>query len=794
MSGILQLVNTFPSGGFSVKNSLRFRSSASAYLSRTPSSTGNQKTFTFSAWVKRGQIGQVQALMSAPVAGGYPNFGIAFTASDQLRLFAADAGSTTIVDKVSSAVYRDPSAWYHVVVSANFASTQANLYVNGIQITSFATNTGPTNTACVINTSGVAHAIGEFSSTWHLDGYLAEINFIDGQALTPSSFGAFDATSGVWQPTKYSGTYGTNGFYLKFSDTTSTTTLCYDYSGNGNNWTPNNISLTSGSTYDSMLDSPTNYDNGGNGVGNYAVLNAVDTGRTLSNANLTYAGAASGIVKTTFGISSGKWYWEFTAGNTDCMTGLCAITLPSSTAWIGSSAGGWGYYGGTGLKYFGGSGSSYGASYTTNDVIGVAFDADAGTLTFYKNNTSQGTAFTGLTGVTYCPANGNNSTNDSGSFNFGQRPFAYTPPTGFKALNTQNLPAASIVNGASYMAATLYTGDSATSRSISNAVNGVSFQPGFVWVKQRNITQNHSLADIVRGPGYMLWSDATNAEYTATTYGQITSFDSGGFTASKGSDPTYSYYNISTGNYVAWQWKAGGTAVTNTAGSITSQVSANTTAGFSVATFTCNAGGSGTFGHGLGVAPSMVIIKSRTNGVQNWVVGCSAIAWTNYLLLNQTGASAANSTVWNNTAPSSTVVTLGSGFTNANYGDCVAYCFAAIPGYSAFGSFVGNGSSDGPFIYCGFRPRWILGKNISTNGAGNWFIQDTSRSPYNAVWQELYPNSSSAETTSAAASDNNLFLSNGFKAISSGGGWNQSGETYIYAAFAENPLKYSLAR
>jgi len=344
-----------------------------------------------------------------------------------------------------------------------------------------------------------------------------------------------------------------------------------------------------------------------------------------------------------------------------------------------------------------------------------------------------------------------------------------------------------IVNGSQYMQAVLYTGTGAT-----QTISGLNFQPDFVWIKSRSAATDHKLTDVVRGVTKALISDSTAAETTDTN--GVTAFTSNGFTI--GSD---SVYNANGATYVAWCWKANGTAVTNTAGSITSQVSSNTTAGFSVTTFTCNAGGSGTFGHGLGVAPSMVIIKSRTNGAQSWVVGCSAIAWTNYLLLNQTGASAANSSVWNNTAPSSSVVTLGSGFTNANYGDCVAYCFAAIPGYSAFGSYTGNGSTDGPFVYCGFRPRFLLVKSAAGTSAGiaNWLILDTSRSPSNVADYKLAPNLSEAENGASiggAGSNSYDILSNGFKARTTNGSSNENGSTFIYAAFAENPLKYSLAR
>lgn len=413
MSGILQLINTFgPSGSFAVKNSLRLRSSANAYLSRVITLSA---TWTLSIWVKRGALG-----VTSPIFGA----SVLFNSNDTLT-----AGTLT-----TTAVYRDPSAWYHIVVS------NSGCYVNGVSV-------GSTTTGVLVSPLIGSNAVNYF------DGYLAELNLIDGQALTPSSFGAFDATSGVWQPTRYSGTYGTNGFYLKFSDTTSTTTLCYDYSGNSNNWTPNNISLTAGSTYDSMLDSPTNYDNGGTGVGNYAVLNPLSAGRSINSANLQYGGSATGIVKGTIAVSSGKWYWEYqySGGIDGTVIGIAPSSVSPTITFLGTTGTGtgYGYYSGTGSKYGGSGGQAYGASWGTSDIIGVALDMDAGTLTFYKNNTSQGVAFSSLSGE-FVAACGNNTTQDTGAINFGQRPFSYTPPTGYKALNTQNISASTVTTSGSF--------------------------------------------------------------------------------------------------------------------------------------------------------------------------------------------------------------------------------------------------------------------------------------------------------------------------------------------------------
>jgi hypothetical protein len=336
-----------------------------------------------------------------------------------------------------------------------------------------------------------------------------------------------------------------------------------------------------------------------------------------------------------------------------------------------------------------------------------------------------------------------------------------------------------IPDGRVAMAATLYTGTGAAA-SISNAVNGVSFQPDWVWLKSRSAATDHKLTDSVRGVTKGLVSNSTAAETTDTQ--GLTAFSSGGFTVGTNTD-----YNNLAATYVAWQWKAGGTAVSNTAGSITSSVSANTTAGFSVVTFTTQASGTATVGHGLGVAPSLIIQKIRTLSA-DWYVYNVSIGAGNILKLNTTDASVASSTIWNSTAPTSTVFSLGNGWAGSY--STVAYCFAPVAGYSAFGSYTGNGSADGTFVYLGFRPRWVLIK--SSSGVADWFVYDTSINAYNQVSTWLRPDYSGAEVTNTAQAID--IVSNGFKLRGSDTGVNASGGTFIYMAFAENPFKYSSAR
>jgi hypothetical protein len=352
------------------------------------------------------------------------------------------------------------------------------------------------------------------------------------------------------------------------------------------------------------------------------------------------------------------------------------------------------------------------------------------------------------------------------------------------------MPTPTIPNGSAQMAATLYSGNNST-QSINNAVNSVSFQPDMVWIKSRNIGgANHVLTDSVRGVNRFVLPNTTEAELNIAN--TLTAFNSNGFSLGN----TAYDFNISGNNYVAWQWKAGGAAVTNTAGSISAQVSANTTSGFSVVTYS-GTGSNATVGHGLGVAPQMIIVKRRNSGVgdTNWFVYHSQLNnGTNpaqyNIKLNLTSGTAGLSNVWNDTAPTSTVFSVGTNVeTNGSGGTFVAYCWAPVAGYSAFGSYTGNGSTDGPFVYTGFRPRFILVKSTS---ASNWFLWDTARNTFNATTTPLFPNNSSAEEGTLYPID---VLSNGFKLRSASGlGPNESSLNYIYMAFAENPFKYALAR
>lgn len=781
--------NAISAGGYTIQRSLRFRSAASAYLNRTPASASNRKTWTWSAWVKRGALGTSILFGAGSVGTDYTQL---FFNSDTIQFNFASSGTNRIIAQ-SLAVFRDPSAWYHIVCAIDTtqatSSNGVKIYVNGTQQTLTISTYTQNSDTFVNNTS--PHSIGQLFGSY-FDGYLAEVNFIDGQALTPSSFGQTDVLTGVWTAKKYTGTYGTNGFYLPFTDTSSTTNLVKDSSGNANNWTPNNISLTAGVTYDAMIDSPTIGTVGTQPVGNYAVLNPLCNSLvTLSNANLTatYASTWQSVL-SNFVMSSGKWYWEVTGvalGTPASQIGIDAIeSVVSSYAGVRATA--YVYQSNNGQKMNNNTSVAYGATYTTNDIIGIAFDADAGTIEFFKNNTSQGVAYTSIPTRNYTPVLSLNGATAILAANFGQRPFSYTPPTGFKALCTTNLPDSTIVKGNQYMDATLWTGNDANPRSIT----GLNFNPDLVWIKSRSNAQYHVLNDSVRGAGTSkaLASQLTDAEGSAIMglYGAVTAFNSDGFSVGGGTS-NQAFVNFLNYTYVGWAWDAGSSTVTNTSGTISSQVRASTTSGVSIVTYT-GTGANATVGHGLGVAPKMIITKGRDSvvGATNWSVYHASIGNTQRLVLNSTAAAATVATAWNNTSPTSTVFSIGTnGDLNGSTATYVAYCFAEISGFSKAFSYTGNGSADGVFSYLGFLPKLILLKRTDTTG--NWIMWDTVRNTYNVLGAELYPNLSNAESS---ATDLDV-LSNGFKIRNTTAAFNASGGTYIGFAWATNPFKNSNA-
>lgn len=777
-------------GGYQIARSLRFNQPDSAYLNRTLTTPTSRRIYTSSSWIKRSGLG-VTAFLSAvgPNPGTWD--AIRFDTNDTLSIrFSADTYALS-----TTQVFRDVSSWYHIVIAVDTtqatSSNRVKVYVNGVQVTAFS-GSYPVQNLDTAQLSGNLTRIG--SSSWGtteiFPGYMAETYFIDGQALDPTSFGETDSATGVWMPKQVTGmTYGTNGFYVNFSDNSNTTaaTLGKDYSPNGNNWTPNNFSVTAGVGNDSLVDSPTNYgtDTGAGGEvrGNYATWNALDNNTTLSNGNLAVSAGSSQGVTSTFALPSGSWYWEniITTVASNTLFGVIAVAQASTIRTL-ATAGIRLMAQANGTILLDGTSPQTGlTSWANGDVIACAFNASTNSMQFYRNGSTYGTAVTATSGYVYVPFGGSTANTSVFDSNFGQRAFAYTAPSGFKALCTQNLSTPAIGATSSTLAsknfdATLYTG-TGSSLSVSNAS---SFRPDLVWLKSRSNAQDHKFTDIVRGVTKAIISNSSGTETTDTN--GLTAFNSTGFTV--GSD---SNYNTNAATYVGWQWKGGGTGVSNTSGSITSTVSANPTAGFSAVTYTGNGSSGATFGHGLGVVPRMIIFKCRDTAY-DWLTYHVKLGNTAFVALNTFSAqTTGRGDFLNSTTPSSSLVTLGNtAGINESTKTYVAYCFAEVAGFSKFDSYVGNSSTDGPFIYCGFRPRFLVIKSLASAG---WYMVDAARNTYNVMNGLIYPNFSNAEGSGVAID----FLSNGFKLRGTQSEVN-AGDTYIYMAFAESPFNYARAR
>jgi len=571
------------------------------------------------------------------------------------------------------------------------------------------------------------------------DGYLTEIHFINGQALNPSSFGETDAITGRWKAKAYTGTYGTNGFYLSFKDNTSTTTLGYDDAGS-NDWTLNNFSVTAGAGNDSLVDSPTNYGSGIGTVGNFCTWNPLVPGDSAANGNLD---VTNDTARGNHELMKYDAYWEVTSTGGTCLAGIIS-TAATSTITVGSA------------KTFGFKLSEAGVFEYANITDGSSFTSQATATTPPFPYASTGASITA-------------------SINCGQRAFAGTLPTGYKPICTTSLDQPTIQKPSKYMDALAYTGTGA-----SNAISSLGFSPDLVWIKNRGAATDHALYDTTRGTQAQLSSNTTGDEVTSST--GLTSFDSNGFTIG-----TSTLVNTSGTQYVAWSWDEGPKA------------------GFDIVSYTGN-GANRTIAHNLGVAPKMIIVKARVTAStdQGWPVyhaSNTAAPETDYLLLDSTAATADLDTVWNDTAPTASVFSVGtSALVNTNNDTYIAYLFSEVEGFSKFGSYTGNGSSDGPFVWCGFRPRWVMIKRSDASSTySNWYICDSARNTFNVGTNFLNADTAKAEniyTDNSGGSFPIDFLSNGFKyrLNNSGGDVNASGGTYIFAAFAESPFKYARAR
>jgi hypothetical protein len=572
-----------------------------------------------------------------------------------------------------------------------------------------------------------------------------------------------------------------------------------DQSGNNNDWTSNNLTES-----DISVDSPTN---------NFATMNPLikhtNVATTYSEGNLKIYKAATYWTSTvaTMYVDSGKWYAEF-CNLTDGVYQIFGISAEGDSIkdkHPGATSAGFGYSyvfdtaaGRGDITYQDATVSTGGAfnNLAVGTIIGITLDFDNNQVKFYANNVLQYTQTIGARAYTYSlaphggyivanfgqdssfagnkTAQGNQDGNDIGDF-------YYTPPTGFLALCTSNLPAVAVVPSEHFNTIT-YTGNNGAS-----GITGVGFQPDFAWFKARNLTEGHMLFDAVRGAAKTLFSNTTGAENTSYT-NVLSAFNADGYTLGSNEG-----VNHSSGNYVAWNWKANGSGSSNTNGSITSTVSANVDAGFSIVSYTGNGTAGATIGHGLSKAPEMVIVKSRSLSGKNWPTYHIATGNTNRTKLNATDATGSSS-AWNNTTPSASLITLGSqSEVNTASATQIAYCFHSVDGYSKVGSYTGNGNADGTFVYTGFRPMFVTTK--VTSDAHHWTIYNTDKATYNHdATTAVYANTDNAEGTGAASTRRIDLLSNGFKLRHNSYDGNANGQNYIYIAFAESPFKFSNAR
>jgi hypothetical protein len=570
-----------------------------------------------------------------------------------------------------------------------------------------------------------------------------------------------------------------NGAQMSWAQALRCLAAGHDMSGNKNTFSGNVNTLTpqwyhTGSALGSILsDSPTDIasnttvDNvGGQVVGSYAKLNPNDAHSTVGISGTSYSGSSVNGARTaraTLAMTTGKWYWEVMIANGSganhspgVATGTAALTT-----YVGGDANGWSYFGADGTKYTGGTATAYGNSYKYGDTIGIAYDADTQKIFFSKNGTWQGSGnpVTGVnpayvlnvpTGTPIYPAISTSSVTDiSGAVNFGQARFMFNAPDGYRTLNTKNLRD---------------LGAYTLPDNYGNYVNS----PDLVWIKNRDNTYNHILQDTVRGPN--VYADVTTS-VQSSAYTAVQSFNQGGYTVGAISGANYLGNGI-----VGWSWNR------------------SPQAGFDIVAYS-GSGANRTISHSLGQAPKMVMVKNLNTVGENWNVWHASLASTTYrMLLNTSGAVDTTSpTIWSSAGinPTSANFTVGTATgTNAVGSSYIAYVWAEVAGFSKFGSYVGNGSADGPYINCGFRPRWIMVK--SSTSVQDWKLIDTARNPVNPATSLIGANLSAAEDTNSVYDFD--IVSNGFKVRNTYGYANTSGATYIYAAFAEAPFKYANAR
>ena len=750
------------SGGYEIEQSLRFDGSSGKLTRTNPASSGitNAYKWSYSFWIKHSDVSSSGTITQPLLSGGNTSgsgrtyCGWGYTSAGRFWIGNFIGADYTPDIRPTDRVWRDPSAWEHFMLvydtSESTNTDRIKIYSNGVRWNptgGVGSTISATQLFYAVNYATKASNIGyDNILNTYFDGYMAEVHFVDGQALDQYSFGEFD-TNGAWRPIKYTGTYGLNGHYLKF-DPSATNGIGHDHSGNGNNFSPTGFSTTAGTGYDVMSDTPTN---------NWATLNPLTgfrpngaTGRTYSDGNLVeYTPNSSGkehpLITTTQFVRSadgGVYQFEDTVTNSNAYITFNPWMETENVYGSGNAAffdfysySGYGTvsvntaYGATGTV------QEQGIALSASDVVTTVVDLDNNTVAFYVNGTRNGY----ITGCNFSNwdiwspgfaiATGN-ATATTHTTNFGQQPFQYTPVAGAKPWSTAELPAVAIKNPSEHFQTILDSGSGILSAAQT------AFPNGLWWIKDRASSNQHQLVDSVRGGNLALTSPNYEPE---------------------------SSYSAPAGSSVAWCWDA----------------SSPTTSGFEILTWSGNSSAGRTISHTLGKPPEFIIIKSRTDR-RSFAVYHKRLGTGYNLWLDDTTGTVTRD-IYQSVGASSIALSADV-HCNATGDDYVSYLWTSVPGYSSFGSYVGNGSIDGPFVFCGFRPQWILLKPVSVN---YWMIFDTARTTYNPVEWGLFPNDPIQETYSTGYTTD--LLSNGFKLRTSN--WpNSSGTTVIFAAFAEHPL------
>ena len=781
-----------------INQSLRFNDNDSPYLTFTPESAGNRRKWTWSGWFKRGVIpnNTTQYVFLGAATASTGGDAIMISDTEKFSVNLGLVGNSAAI--VTTQVLRDASTWYHFVVSVDTEqateSNRVKIYVNGGLVTDFSTSTYPSqNFDCQINNSQAQYISrhGNAPYNGYLDGYLAEVHFIDGSAIGPENFGV--ELNGVWTPIGYSGEYGTNGWHLDFADSGDIGNNANSSDGT-NDWTPNNFVAS-----DVVPDSPTN---------SFCTLNSVefvDNSGFLSEGNLKISDTSSANLTAsggTIGMKSGKWYWEAHLIVQENGFNIGVVKDTES-----ATSGTWNYTK-TNFYAISGIGTSYvtdgaggqnaaGTTFAQGDIVRVAYDADTGKLYFGKNdtwlNSADPAAGTGNLETTSAPEYGyhpaTSTVGDASGYsdvimNFGQDStfvgnlsasantdasglgsFKYSAPAGYKALCIANLPEPSPVftfRGGNRKPSDYFTTITTTSTGSALEVN-TGFAPDFLWTKARNFTRNHELHDTVRGNNVRLQSSATTAQQS---YADYLTFNSDG--ATFGTNHNIGYHIDGTTNGVVYAWRAGGAPTTdNVAGANTvpttgsamidgvattdriggtiaiKRLSASRVAGFSIVQYV-GTQQNDTVGHGLAQTPEMVIVKKMGGAASDWSiyhhlvdVDSDGAPETDFLEFD-TNSALDSSAEWGDIPFTNETFGVGNGTqTNDNSGggvDHIAYCWHSVPGFSKFGEFFGNSNADGTFVHTGFRPRWIMIKStleVSAPYTG-WCIIDAATMQYNA--------------------------------------------------------------